>query len=211
MAIHRRLDSFSLIFYLLLILWVKTELHQNLPPITSGFQLLRSLSANKHFCRTSRAVEILYLSWFFLVDPIISLSPVPATAILKFFIIFTPPVFFGPNSLKRYFYLCTHPEKWYFLPIVYFYPPPQLTSQHNNKPVYRLQQQSIRRLVLVPPYSVFCSISFRCGGLSIERNQKPLTPESTLAVTHRDKQKQVEMKRSSRANPHEIRLFSALN
>ena len=43
MAIHRRLDSFSLIFYLLLILWVKTELHQSLPPITSGFQLLRSL------------------------------------------------------------------------------------------------------------------------------------------------------------------------
>ena len=89
--------------------------------------------------------------------------------------------------------------------------PPQLTSQHNNKPVYRLQQQSIRRLVLVPPYSVFCSISFRCGGLSIERSQKPLTPESTLAVTHHDRQKQVEVKRSSRANPHEIRLFSALN
>ena len=56
--------------------------------------------------------------------------------------------------------------------------------------------------------SVFCSISFRCGGLSIERNQKPLTPENTLAVTHHDKQKQVEVKRSSRANPHEIRLFS---
>ena len=88
---------------------------------------------------------------------------------------------------------------------------PQLTSRHNNKPVYRLQQQSIRRLVLVPPYSVFCSISFRCGGLSIERSQKPLTPESTLAVTHHDRQKQVEVKRSSRANPHEIRLFSALN
>ena len=69
MAIHRRLDSFSLIFYLLLILWVKTELHQSLPPITSGFQLLRSLSANKYFCWTSRAVETLYLSWFFLVDP----------------------------------------------------------------------------------------------------------------------------------------------
>ena len=66
----------------------------------------------------------------------------------------------------------------------------------------------IRRLVLVPPYFVFCSISFRCGGLSIERNQKPLTPENTLAVTHHDKQKQVEVKRSSRANPHEIRLFS---
>ena len=63
-------------------------------------------------------------------------------------------------------------------------------------------------LVLVPPYFVFCSISFRCGGLSIERNQKPLTPENTLAVTHHDKQKQVEVKRSSRANPHEIRLFS---
>ena len=31
----------------------------------------------------------------------------------------------------------------------------------------------------VPPYFVFCSISFRCGGLSIERNQKPLTPEIT--------------------------------
>ena len=66
----------------------------------------------------------------------------------------------------------------------------------------------IRRLVLVPPYFVFCSISFRCGGLSIERNQKPSTPENTLAVTHHDKQKQVEVKRSSRANPHEIRLFS---
>ncbi|MBS7194641.1 MAG: hypothetical protein KH036_09455, partial [Clostridiales bacterium] len=79
---------------------------------------------------------------------------------------------------------------------------------HNNKPVYRLQQQSIRRLVLIPPHSVFCSISFRCGGLSIERNQKPLTPENTLAVTHHDKQKQVEVKRSNRANPHEIRLFS---
>ena len=75
MAIHRRLDSFSLILYLLLILWVKTELRQSLPPITSGFQLLRSLSANKHFCRTSRAAKTLYLSWFFLVDPIISPSP----------------------------------------------------------------------------------------------------------------------------------------
>lgn len=75
MAIHRRLDSFSLIFYLLLILWVKTELHQNLPPINSGFQLLRCLSANKHFYWTSRAVETLYLSWFFLVDPIVSLAP----------------------------------------------------------------------------------------------------------------------------------------
>lgn len=85
---------------------------------------------------------------------------------------------------------------------------PLLTSLHDNKPVYRLQQQSIRRLAFVPPYSVFCSISFRCGGLSIERNQKPLAPEITLAVTHHDRQKQVEMKRSSRVNPHEIRLFS---
>ena len=73
---------------------------------------------------------------------------------------------------------------------------------------YRLQRQSIRRLVLVPPYFVFCSISFRYGGLSIERNQKPLTSENTLALTHHDKQKQVEVKRSSRANPHEFRLFS---
>ena len=79
---------------------------------------------------------------------------------------------------------------------------------HDNKPVYRLQQQSIRRLAFVPPYSVFCSTSFRCGGLSIERNQKPLTPEITLAITHHDKQKQVEVKRSSSANPHEIRFFS---
>ena len=79
---------------------------------------------------------------------------------------------------------------------------------HDNKPVYRLPQQSIRRLAFVPPYSVFCSISFRCGGLSIERNQKPLAPEITLAVTHHDRQKQVEVKRSSRVNPHEIRLFS---
>ena len=74
--------------------------------------------------------------------------------------------------------------------------------------IYRLQQQSIRRLAFVPPYSVFCSISFRCGGLSIERNQKPLAPEITLAVTHHNRQKQVEVKRSSRVNPHEIRLFS---
>ena len=85
---------------------------------------------------------------------------------------------------------------------------PLLTSLHDNKPVYRLQQQSIRRLAFVPPYSVFCSISFRCGGLSIERNQKPLAPEITLAVTHHNRQKQVEVKRSSRVNPHEIRLFS---
>ena len=48
-AIHRRLElSFNL--YLLLLLWVKTELRQNLPHITFGFQLLRFLSANKHFC-----------------------------------------------------------------------------------------------------------------------------------------------------------------
>ena len=66
----------------------------------------------------------------------------------------------------------------------------------------------IRRLAFVPPYSVFCSISFRCGGLSIERNQKPLAPKITLAATHYDRQKQVEVKRSSRVNPHEIRLFS---
>ena len=79
---------------------------------------------------------------------------------------------------------------------------------HDNMPVYRSPQQSIRRLAFVPPYSVFCSISFRCGGLSIERNQKPLAPEITLAVTHHDRQKQVEVKRSSRVNPHEIRLFS---
>ena len=81
-------------------------------------------------------------------------------------------------------------------------------SLHDNKPVYRLLRQSIRRLAFVPPYSVFCSISFRCGGLSIERNQKPLAPEITLAVTHHDRQKQVEVKRSSRVNPHEIRIFS---
>ena len=42
----------------------------------------------------------------------------------------------------------------------------------------------------------------------IERNQKPLAPEITLAVTHHDRQKQVEVKRSSRVNPHEIRIFS---
>ena len=51
-------------------------------------------------------------------------------------------------------------------------------------------------------------ISFRCGGLSIERNQKPLAPKITLVATHHDRQKQVEVKRSSCVNPHEIRLFS---
>ena len=94
-----------------------------------------------------------------------------------------------------------------------FYIVSQYVSQLYRHPLlpdsrYRLQQQSIRRLAFVPPYSVFCSISFRCGGLSIERNQKPLAPEITLAVTHHDRQKQVEVKRSSRVNPHEIRLFS---
>ena len=56
---------------------------------------------------------------------------------------------------------------------------------------------------------LFSALSaFAVGGLSIERNQKPLAPEITLAVTHYDRQKQVEVKRSSRVNPHEIRLFS---
>ncbi|MFR6662223.1 MAG: hypothetical protein ACLURG_02955 [Gemmiger sp.] len=41
-----------------------------------------------------------------------------------------------------------------------------------------------------------------------DRNQKPLAPEITLAATHHDRQKQVEVKRLSRVNPHEIRLFS---
>ena len=82
-----------------------------------------------------------------------------------------------------------------------------VSDEHSGKAEWT-EHLNIRRLVLVPPYFVFCSISFRCGGLSTERNQKPLTPESTLAVTHHDKQKQVEVKRSSRANPHEIRLFS---
>ena len=85
-----------------------------------------------------------------------------------------------------------------------------LKYQHDEFHLVPVLDESgnIRRLVLVPPYFVFCSISFRCGGLSIERNQKPLTPENTLAITHHDKQKQVEVKRSSRANPHEFRLFS---
>ena len=78
---------------------------------------------------------------------------------------------------------------------------------HSSRSRTRIAR-TIRRLAFVPPYSVFCSISFRCGGLSIERNQKPLTPENTLAITHHDRQKQVEVKRSSRVNPHEIRLFS---
>ena len=73
--------------------------------------------------------------------------------------------------------------------VVNVFIPTSISSLHNNKPVYRLQQQSIRRLAFVPPHSVFCSISFRCGGLSIERNQKPLAPEITLAVTHHDRQK----------------------
>ena len=45
-------------------------------------------------------------------------------------------------------------------------------------------------------------------GLSIERNQKPVAPKITLVITHHDEQKQVEVKRSSRVNLHEIRLFS---
>ena len=56
---------------------------------------------------------------------------------------------------------------------------------------------------------LFSALSaFAVGGLSIERNQKPLAPEITLSATHHDRQKQVEVKRSSRVNPHEIRLFS---
>ena len=78
--------------------------------------------------------------------------------------------------------------------------PTSISSLHDNKPVYRLPQQSI-----YTPYSVFCSISFRCGRLCIERNQKPLI---TLVATHHDRQKQVEVKRSSRVNLHEIRILS---
>ena len=56
---------------------------------------------------------------------------------------------------------------------------------------------------------LFSALSaFAEGGLSIERNQKPLAPEITLAITHHNRQKQVEVKRSSRVNPHEIRIFS---
>ena len=77
-----------------------------------------------------------------------------------------------------------------------------------DAPAHRVHIDIIRRLAFVPPYFVFCSISFRCGGLSIERNQKPLAPKITLVATHHDRQKQVEVKRSSCVNPHEIRLFS---
>ena len=73
---------------------------------------------------------------------------------------------------------------------------------------YNLKGKTVIPFAFVPPYSVFCSISFRCGGLSIERNQKPLAPKITLVTTHHDRQKQFEVKRSSRVNPHEIRIFS---
>ena len=82
---------------------------------------------------------------------------------------------------------------------------------HDNKPVYRSPQQSIRRFAACLRYLLilFSALSaFAVGGLSIERNQKPLALEITLAVTHHDRQKRVEVKRSSRVNPHEIRLFS---
>ena len=56
---------------------------------------------------------------------------------------------------------------------------------------------------------LFSALSaFAVGGLSIERNQKPLAPEITLAITHHNRKKQIEVKRSSRVNPHEIRIFS---
>ena len=89
--------------------------------------------------------------------------------------------YFSPTAISC-FYLCLmhNPSSSYpqivMLVLSLFTLHPLL---HDNKPVYRLPQQSIRRLAFVPPYSVFCSISFRCGGLSIERNQKPLTPEIT--------------------------------
>ena len=41
------------------------------------------------------------------------------------------------------------------------------------------EQVSLIHAVLEHFFKTFCSISFRCGGLSIERNQKPLTPEIT--------------------------------
>ena len=84
----------------------------------------------------------------------------------------------------------------------------ELVQSAGTRNIKQIARSCSLDIAFVPPYSVFCSISFRCGGLSIERNQKPLAPEITLAITHHDKQKQVEVKRSSRANPHEIRLFS---
>ena len=41
--------------------------------------------------------------------------------------------------------------------------PIELPLVQDKKGAYRLLRQSIRRLTFVPPYSVFCSISFRCG------------------------------------------------
>ena len=69
-------------------------------------------------------------------------------------------------------------------------------SNRNRLPIFPLQNADIGRT----PKNT--------DNICIERNQKPLAPEITLAVTHHDRQKQVEVKRSSRVNPHEIRLFS---
>ena len=84
-----------------------------------------------------------------------------------------------------------------------------------NHPAIDIRRKKIGLTILLyagsPSYLLilFSALSaFAVGGLSIERNQKPLAPEITLAVTHHDRQKQVEVKRSSRVNPHEIRLFS---
>ena len=118
---------------------------------------------------------------------------------------------FLPLSFSAYYHCGTYKvHMLHFVIQLHFSIPTLIFSLYDNKPVYRLQQQSIRRLAFVPPYSVFCSISFRCGGLNRERNQKPLAPEITLTVTHHDRQKQVEVKRSSRVlfhvpiQPHQL-------
>lgn len=62
-----------------------------------------------------------------------------------------------------------------------------------------------------PHNSLFCFLLYQLSLWWVKYRAQPeksLTPENTLAITHHDKQKHVEVKRSSRANPHEIRLFS---
>lgn len=183
------------------------------------------------FSRISSAGTVIFtfiaLGFVFqIIDPCFSKTALTCTNVSGVLLTNQPNILsYSLNSFIHRFFQCTHPERWYLFFITYYF----LVLSYS-----RLRCASCHRILLLlnllhstttslytdcrsnlyagsPSYLLilFSALSaFAVGGLSIERNQKPLAPEITLAVTHHDRQKQVEVKRSSCVNPHEIRLFS---
>ena len=78
-----------------------------------------------------------------------------------------------------------------------------LLSLYFDKPLIFPRQQA-----RVPPYSVSAPPASAVFGLSVERNQKPFPMLQRLVAPTSPCRTEVEVKRSIRANPHEIEIFS---